>query len=143
MVPHGGASKVNVEVSETALHAHQTVPEVQEQEWGAKNTSQAQTTGGERPTTAESPDSTAFYEGGRWGISSSIEVEFPSWGMPPGSGDKSQARVTHHRRSQTAPWLAGSQEKWQPTGHYQFRPLPHPPPTSEASFSAPSGALWL
>lgn len=30
MVPHGGASKVNVEVGETALHAHQTVPEVQE-----------------------------------------------------------------------------------------------------------------
>lgn len=36
MVPHGGASKVNVEVSETALHTHQTVPEVQEQESGQK-----------------------------------------------------------------------------------------------------------
>lgn len=36
MVPHGGASKVNVEVRETALHAHQTVPEVQGQESGQK-----------------------------------------------------------------------------------------------------------
>lgn len=36
MVPHGGASKVNVEVGKTALHAHQTVPEGQGQEWGQK-----------------------------------------------------------------------------------------------------------
>lgn len=47
MVPHRGASKVNVEVGETALHAHQTVPAAQK--WsGAENTSQPQITGGEQ-----------------------------------------------------------------------------------------------
>lgn len=36
MIPHRGTSEVNVEVSETTLHTHQTVPAVQKQEWGQR-----------------------------------------------------------------------------------------------------------
>lgn len=56
MVPNRSASKVDVEVSETTLHAHQTVPAAQKGGGGQKNNSTPEPQEGRKQLQRHGPD---------------------------------------------------------------------------------------